>query len=260
MPKYSDFAAAIFDMDDTLLSNYPPGHPSGLHEESRLLAVHDVGKRRKIPELAAFTTEQNIRAFRDAPVHTLEGAVWNVLLMAGITRGEIDHANPLLREIVELKDKWHEKALRTFGTEVLGAKNFVHKLYSRGYEDRLAIASTAVRRDIFIALDIIGLRSLFPEKNIISKDMFTHPKPHPEAFKKAFQSLRLTVPPAKVLAFEDDPRGIMSAKGAGLFTCAITTRYSRKELQKLAVPPDLIADSYAEFERLLSMEFEHKDV
>jgi len=51
----------------------------------------------------------------------------------------------------------------------------------------------------------------------------------------------------QVCAFEDDPRGIMAAKAAGLFTCAITTRYSREHLAALEVAPDLIADSYLEF-------------
>jgi beta-phosphoglucomutase-like phosphatase (HAD superfamily) len=56
-----------------------------------------------------------------------------------------------------------------------------------------------------------------------------------------------------VVAFEDDPRGIMSAKAAGLYTCAITTCYSRQLLAELEVPPDLIADSFAQFATLLGM-------
>jgi beta-phosphoglucomutase-like phosphatase (HAD superfamily) len=48
-----------------------------------------------------------------------------------------------------------------------------------------------------------------------------------------------------VLAVEDDPRGIMSAKAAGLFTAAITTRHSHASLETLAVAPDVTVDSYA---------------
>jgi len=33
MPNLSDFKAVIFDVDDTLLSNHPPGRALGLHEQ-----------------------------------------------------------------------------------------------------------------------------------------------------------------------------------------------------------------------------------
>jgi beta-phosphoglucomutase len=254
MPKISDFAAAIFDMDDTLIDNYPPGHPDGLHEESRLLAIRDVGKRRGVPEFIAFTTEQNILAFRDAPVHSLEGAVWNVLVMCGLAAGDvIDTNNPLFQEIVRLKEEWHEEALRQYAIEVPGAAHFVRALAGHGFTGRMAIASTAFRRDIFLSLEILRLTEYFADGNIFSKDRFTHPKPHPEVFQLAYKSLDLDVPTEKVLAFEDDPRGIMSAKAAGLFVCAITTRYTKEELAAKPIPPDLIAGSYAEFEKLLGL-------
>lgn len=257
MPKYTDFHAAIFDMDDTLINNYPPGHPHGLHEESRLLAVHDVGKRRGVPALAAFTTEQNVAAFRDAPTHSLEGAVWNVLYMCGLVADvhSVEPDHPLFQEIVRLKEEWHATALRKYAVPIAGAPEFVRKLATSGFEGKLAIASTAYRRDIFISLEKLGLTHYFPDERIISKDRFTYAKPHPEAFQKALDSLHLPsdVPPEKVLAFEDDPRGVMSAKSVGLFTCAITTRYSKEALAGQPVAPDLIAGSYAEFERLLSL-------
>lgn len=254
MLTYSDFSAAIFDVDDTLLNNYPKGHPAGLHEESRLRAVHTLGERYNIKELQTFTVEENIAAFRDAPVHSLEGAVWNVLLMTGLASGDIiEKSNPLFREIVDLKDALHEETLRTLGGEVPGASRFVRSLAKHGMTGRLAIASTAIRRDITIALEILALSDLFPDECIISKDRFTHPKPHPEAFQLALASLDLNTPPEQILAFEDDPRGIMSAKATGLFTCAITTRYTKKALQGLVVAPDLIASSFAEFEQLLGL-------
>ncbi|HSW99598.1 MAG TPA: HAD family hydrolase [Patescibacteria group bacterium] len=254
MLSYTNFHAAIFDLDDTLLSNYPEGHPAGLHEESRLSAMHALGKQYDIKELQAFTVEQNIAAFRDAPVHSLEGAVWNALLMIGLVNGDIiDADNPLFREIVQLKDELHKKTLQELGVEVPGAIRFVRLLAAHGMTDHLAIASTAIKRDITLSLKILGLEDLFPDKCIISKERLTHPKPHPEAFQLAFSSLNLSIPTERVLAFEDDPRGIMSAKATGLFTCAITTRYTRKDLEKLTVAPDLIADSYTEFETLLAL-------
>ena len=74
----------------------------------------------------------------------------------------------------------------------------------------------------------------------------------PEAFDKAFLTLKLPEESrSHVLAFEDNPRGVMSAKAAGLYVCCITTMYSKEQLLALDVAPDLVADSYAEFRQLL---------
>jgi beta-phosphoglucomutase-like phosphatase (HAD superfamily) len=82
----------------------------------------------------------------------------------------------------------------------------------------------------------------------------THAKPNPEVYDKAVAALGLPDEARPfTLAFEDDPRGIMSAKAAGLYTCAITTRFTKAELASLEVAPDLIAESYAEFEQLLGL-------
>lgn len=96
------------------------------------------------------------------------------------------------------------------------------------------------------------LLSNFPPHRIISREQFNHAKPHPEAFEVAFKTLGL---PDKtgVIAFEDDPRGVKSAVSAGLYTCAITTRFTREELEKMDTPPDLIADSYTDFRRHFGM-------
>lgn len=46
-------------------------------------------------------------------------------------------------------------------------------------------------------------------------------------FILAFDSLKLPETAGKfVCVFEDDPRGIMAARAAGLFVCAIGTRYT----------------------------------
>ncbi len=240
---------AIFDLDDTLLDNKPGVPGQGLHERSRLAAVHTVGKKRGIPALEVLTPQQNLDAFLTAPVHTLESAVWNVLLMTGIADSEVINTdNPVFQEIVTLKNELHKDILREFGTEVPGAVRFVKALAATGLNDKLAIASSAVRQDVDMFLDMTGLRSFFVSNHIKTKETTTHPKPNPEVFTAALLSLGLSKQDARsVCAFEDDPRGIMSAKAAGLYVCAITTRYDRQTLSKLDVAPDLIADSYKEF-------------
>lgn len=255
MARFSDFTAAIFDVDDTLLDNRSSTSGPSLHERSRLRAVHRVGKRHGIVALQQVTIQENLEGFTTAPAHTLESAVWNIMFRCGLVAvNEPDPTNQIFREIVALKDKLHEKLLREEGREVVGASDFVRRLAANGFDGKLAIASTAVRRDIDIFLEKVGLTGLFPDAHIIAKDRITHPKPHPEAFDLAFQMLDL--PPgtkSKVLVFEDDPRGIMAAKAAGMHVFAIATRYDKERLAKLAVAPDFIAESYAEFANHLGL-------
>jgi beta-phosphoglucomutase-like phosphatase (HAD superfamily) len=247
---------AIFDVDDTLLDNKPGIPGKGLHEQSRLAAAHAVGIKYGIERLAQLSAQENLDAFLNAPVHTLEAAVWNILIMTGEADSEtmnIEH--PLLKEIVSLKNELHEDILMTQGEEVLGASAFVRGLAEQGLANKMAIASTAVRRDVDLFLGKMGLSAFFPAERIRTKEDITHPKPNPEVFNLAFESLGLTeVDRSRVCAFEDDPRGIMAAKAAGLFTCAITTRFSRDELRSLEISPDLIGDSYEEFSRLFGIE------
>ena len=51
----------------------------------------------------------------------------------------------------------------------------------------------------------------------------------------------------RALTYDPDPRGMLSARKAGLYVCGITTRYPREFLADIEAKPDVIADSYAEF-------------
>lgn len=255
MLKYSEMRGAIFDVDDTLLNNHPNGSKFGLHERSRLAAAQEVGKRHGLPGLEHFTERQSTDAFLNAVEHSRDGAIWQMLVMAGEVAGDnINRQHPLLLEMGHLKEVLHEVILRKDGQEVHGATTFVRTLDHGHLAGKLAIASTACRRDIDVFIDMASLGDVFPDERIISRERFTHAKPHPEPFDMAFATFGLPEDARPyVAAFEDDPRGIMSAKAAGLFTCAITTRFSRDELAGLEVAPDLIADSYEEFAEVLGI-------
>lgn len=252
MNKPHAIKGAIFDLDGTLLDEYVDD--IRLHERARLAAMHTVGKRHGIPELQTFTLEQATEAFVTAKEHSIWGALWQSLVMLKLVDSEeIDRNHYLVQELAQLKHELFEEILRTEGKEVPGASAFVHTLAVRGgLSGALAIASNASRRDIDIFLSMTGLSDRFPDKHIVSIERLTHAKPHPEAFDLAFRSFELPDRDRPhVLAFEDHPRGITSAKAAGLFTCAITTLHDRDTLAALPVAPDLIADSFAEFEQLL---------
>jgi beta-phosphoglucomutase-like phosphatase (HAD superfamily) len=236
-------------MDDTLLNNKTGNYGQGLHERSRLAAVHEIGKRHDIKALAEMSIKDSMDAFLTAPAHTAEAAVWNILFRAGLVDDDlIDRTNPLFIEIIELKHQLHKTILLNEGEEVPGATDFVQKLAANGLSDKLAVASMATRGEVDLFLGKTGLDALFPIKRIKTIESATHPKPNPEVFNLAFESLNLPESDKLlVCAFEDDPRGIMSARAAGLYVCAITTRFSKDELMNLEFPPHLVADTYAEF-------------
>lgn len=259
MVKLSTVQGVIFDVDETLLDTGIDNLAYSLHESARLQALHEAGKRHQFPGLLAITPEQNLAYFMDAPVHSLEGAVWQALFVTGlVTTRTMEPKHPLLQEVVKRKNELYINMLPKKGKPVPGAIEFVNWLADQGLGNHFAIASTAVRREIELTLEMFGLTHYFPAKRIIAKDNVVHVKPHPEAFDKAFKSLGLPDSArSKVLAFEDNPRGVLSAKGAGLYVCCIATIYSKKDLLGLDVPPDLVADSFAEFRTLLQYPRQH---
>jgi len=56
---------------------------------------------------------------------------------------------------------------------------------------------------------------------MVTGDMISHGKPHPEPYLKACRLLK--VHPSECLVVENAPFGIESAKRAGLYTVALTT-------------------------------------
>lgn len=248
--KKVDFVprGAIFDMDDTLLNNYPVEGGMGLHERARFFAIKEVGQRHNITELIKTTEEQNKHVIRRATEHSVEGSIWQLFYELGLVKDrKIDYTNPLLREIASRKHDLYEPILAEFGAPFPQAVEFVQAMYVLT-DGKIAIASGAKRRDILVFLKITGLDTYFLPERIFSRDDFERSKPDPESFSLAFTSLSLSDEDrARVVAFEDDPKGIESAKAASLFACGITTRYGKTDLMQNVPVPDIIGESYVDF-------------
>ncbi len=258
MLQFSEIKGVIFDLDDTLLDNGPADKPElWLHSRSRLAAVHEIASEHDIQVLREVTEAENGRAFVTSPVHSLQGAIWNIFFMkALVSSNELDANSPyydLVLEIADRKNQLHESIIKEHGKEVVGASRFIRRLASNGIT-KFALATNAIERDVDVFLDKYDLRQYFPEDRIISFEKTSKPKPDPESFDLAFRSLGLpdSARP-QVVGFEDNPRGIQSVKAAGLYACAITTRLSAEDMAGLPVQPDLIANSYDEFAMLLKV-------
>lgn len=244
----------IFDVDDTLLDNHPPTSELGLHELSRLLAFREVGDRYGITKLAAIEHELNRGIVKRSKEHSTDGHVWQALYELGIVGTDIvDHSDVLLNEIADRKHELYDPVLKEFGMPLPKAVEFVKAVYILT-DGRIAIASGARYSNIITFLEMTGLGDYFMPDRIICNQHISHAKPDPEAFELAFKTLGLPDQArSRVIAFEDEPKGIASAKAAGLFTAAITTRYDRHDLESSNPAPDIIRASYVEFAEALSI-------
>jgi len=239
---------AVFDVDETILDN---GHQTlgvGYHEKFRLQAIHEIGKENDIPELVEMTIEDSMVAFRTAFEHTFSASLWNMLCMAGVrnNQNEINELDPLHLAITVRKNQLYKQALKSEILPIAGAKKLISSMYLL-CDGHLAISSTALRIDIDTFLQANDLDKYFTSERIFSLEDLTHAKPHKESFIKGFLSLGLPESARKnVIAFEDAPNGVISAKKAGLYTVAITTHFSKDELMSATHTPDLVIDRYSE--------------
>jgi beta-phosphoglucomutase-like phosphatase (HAD superfamily) len=245
------FLGAIYDFDDTLLNNYPAAlAPHNIHELSRAEATSELGKELGIHEIIDISHEQHLQAFMEAPEHSMEGASWQLLCMLGLEKGEINHEHPLLRNIRSRKAAHYKKLYDEYCEPIKGAVACVQTFHEHGRPQ--AIASGAQYKDIKVFLDKFALNEQLPKHKVIAWGDYTSAKPHPESFERAFLRLGLPDEPeirSQVVAFEDDPRGVESAKRAGLYTCALLTRIDRETFMNTAYPPDMIASDFDEFMR-----------
>ncbi|MFO0909596.1 MAG: HAD family phosphatase [Isosphaeraceae bacterium] len=85
----------------------------------------------------------------------------------------------------------------------------------------LGVVSTTWRDNVTLVLEAARLRSYFDL--IIAKEDVVLPKPDPEPYRRAVESLSLS--PEQAVAIEDSPGGIASALGAGLRALAVGHRH-----------------------------------
>lgn len=107
-------------------------------------------------------------------------------------------------------------------------------------EIKLAVASSAPRRNIDFILERLGVRDCFPA--IVSGGDVTAGKPDPQVFLQAAR--RLGVPPADCLVIEDAVAGVAAARRAGMRCLAVTTTNPREKL----AAADRVVDSLAEID------------
>ena len=107
----------------------------------------------------------------------------------------------------------------------------------------VALCSGALRSDVDPILEKLGIADAFHV--VVTAEDTDVSKPDPAPYRLALRRLAIE-DPSTVLAIEDTPAGIMSAKAAGLKVLAVTNSYDRNYL----LEADAVIDSLEHVNRL----------
>lgn len=212
--------ALIFDFDGVLVDSEP------VHLEAFAAVL--------APEGILLTREEYLQRYLGFDDYTC--------LAEAFRRHGVSADADRLRVLAEEKTRRLREHLGRSVPPVPGAVELVRSAVREGIP--LAVASGALRREIEIGLEAIGLRDCFPV--IVAADEVRYTKPHPESYRQAVQKLQehwgRPLRPERCLAVEDSPTGIASARAAGLRVLALATSYPPEELRQAdRVEPDLTA-------------------
>ncbi|HWO93594.1 MAG TPA: HAD family phosphatase [Dehalococcoidia bacterium] len=215
------FEALVFDMDGVLVDSEP------LHLEAT----------RSI--LGAEGIEISWEVFKEYVGTTVEATWRDMMLRYGLGGSYEDYLQ-----------RYEEAILGVLARELTparGAPELIEAARERG--KRLGLASSARGTWIAATLAGLGLTDVFDV--IASGDMVTHGKPAPDIYLLAAQ--RLGIAPKRCIAIEDAPKGVASAKTAGMYTVGVLTDYN--DAASMAAADELV-NSLEEFNYDLLAAFE----
>jgi len=137
----------------------------------------------------------------------------------------------MLLDLIETKAENFKKIALT---EVVSYPGVIDLVTSLAENIPIAICSGALYTDIEPILKGLGILNLF--SCVISAENVAVSKPDPTSYKLALKSLQKLFPDKliasnNIVAIEDTPAGIASAKGAGLSVLAVTNSYPSDELK-----------------------------
>ena len=132
-----------------------------------------------------------------------------------------------VRRLVERKAVLMLEQIKITPVVYPGIADFVKRAAGR---HRLAIVSGALRHEIELILEGVGLRSSF--EHITAAEDIRNGKPNPEGYLHALQALnrRATVQASDCLVIEDTIAGIQAAHAAGMRCLAVSTTYPADQL------------------------------
>jgi len=141
------------------------------------------------------------------------------------------HGRPVspetVRRLVERKAALMLEQIKVTPVVYPGIEEFIKRAASRY---RLAIVSGALRHEVELILERVGLLSSF--EHITAAEDIRNGKPDPEGHLHALRALnrRMAVQASDCLVIEDTIAGIQAAHGAGIICLAVSTTYPADQL------------------------------
>lgn len=124
------------------------------------------------------------------------------------------------------KEKVYQAAFKPKLGLIPGLYTFLQNAHH--HQIPMAIGSAAINFNIDFVIDNLKLRSLFAA--IVSADDVTISKPDPQTYLMCAEKLHVN--PADCIVFEDAPKGVESAKNAGMKAVVITTMHEAHEFEQ----------------------------
>jgi beta-phosphoglucomutase len=182
---------------------------------------------------------------RCAGFPTREAAVAALAATAGDARRFDDTALDL---VVLRAERYFAEQLGRGLSLAPGARELIEHVAGRA---RLGVVTRAARREVEFVLSLAGLDGAF--ECVVTAEDVRSPKPSPEAYQQAFERLARRRPalPARTLAFEDAPPGIIAAHAHKVRCVAVGARSSFHAVRADAYLPSLAGQSLETIDALV---------
>ncbi|HSW37845.1 MAG TPA: HAD family phosphatase [Candidatus Saccharimonadales bacterium] len=205
----TDFKAAIFDMDGTMINNR-------VHHEK---AWQEFLRRHNIT-LTEEEFRQKISARKNNEIFEL---------IFGLRPSPED-----MQAYADEKEEIYRKIYKPDIKEIDGLSKIIAELHERGIKTAIATTSPSKNRDF--VLETLGLVGKF--EVILGDEHVAKGKPHPEIYLSTAKELGVS--PDQCIVFEDSPPGVESAKKAGMTVVGILSSHSANDLHEA----DYMTDDY----------------
>lgn len=215
-----NFKAIIFDMDGVLVDSEP------LQVESERFVCKENNINIPLSEWDNFKGKTNQTIFQ--------------YIINNFTDGSLN-----AEELSEQKRSTYLELANSRLSLIPGVVEFLEKVRSRF--DKIGLATSSSQRVQEAVFHQFDLHKHFDA--LITGDMVSIGKPHPEPYQKAAE--RLGLDPAICIVIEDSDNGIISAKGAGCLPIGITTSFSKERLKQAGA--EHVVDSFEELTQLLGL-------
>ena len=124
------------------------------------------------------------------------------------------------------KETAYQQAFKPHLKLIDGLDEFLEKAYRQNIP--MAIGSAAIMFNIDFVLDGLNIRKYFSA--IVSADDVSRSKPDPETYLKCAEALN--IPAKDCIVFEDAPKGVESARNAGMRTVVLTILHQQHEFEQ----------------------------